>query len=529
MNSRAWLVLPLCVAFHVTRGQIPGIDTTALPLSDPKFATTVVARVGPAAITAREFLLSYEFGPAFVKRQKNSKRRYLEFMVNEKLLALDAADRGARSSPDVKRSMSEIEGDLATEELYRDDVLNTVRLSGKEIRDAIAGERIHYSIRWLYASTREGIEQYRRILMHGVGFDSAFTIQLGDSISADLRSWDATRFKMRTVRPAIAAVVDTLKPRTASAPIEGPDGWYIVSLRDVSIDAITTESEAMQQREDARRALTQQKADSLSDIYINRIMLANSPVIERRAFDLLSAYLAQFWLPKEMRAPMLKGLSVDQETALSAIADVGRFGKEPLVKMKNRSVALERFLSWYRAREFILRLRATSVRAYQLSLQQMVWRMVRDGLLIEQAMKRGMEKRESVRTQKVWWEEKTLYALEKKKLADSIALDDAKLLRYYRDHRGSYRGANGDTLSIEVAKEQVRSDCYTAELTSRLLHRLISLKRKYQVRIYDEALAGLPVENENDPRAIDAYFAKKSGTFPHPAFPSIDYDWQGWQ
>jgi hypothetical protein len=529
MNSRTWLALLLCAACHATRAQIPGTDTTALPISDPRLATTVVARIGPSTITAREFLLSYEFGPAFAKRQKDSRRRYLEYMVNEKLLALDAADRGARSSPDVRQSVNEIEGDLATEELYRDDVLNTVRLTENEIRDAVVEQRVLVSLRWLYAPTRDGIEQYRTILNRGVGFDSAFTMQLGDSIAADLRSWDATRFKLRTLRPSIAAVVDTLKPQSASAPIEGPDGWYIVSLRGVSIDAIVTESEGLKQREDARRALMQHKADSLSDIYVNRIMLAHAPVIERRGFDLLGAYLAQFWLPKEMRAPMLNELSVDEETALSAMANVGGFGKELLVTMKDRTVTMERFLSWYRAREFVLRLRATSVRAYRQSLEQMIWRMVRDGLLIEQAVKRGMANRESVRTQKVWWEEKALYALEKKRLADSIALDDAKLVRYYRDHLRVYRKANGDTLSFESAREQVRNDCYTAEFSRRLLHRLIELKKRYQVKIYDEALAGLPVENENDPGAIEAYFAKKGGTFPRPAFPAIDQDWQGWQ
>ena len=529
MHTMTRLLLPLLLACPLTLAQVPGADTGLLPIADPKLASLVVARVGPATITAREFLLSYEFGPAFVKRQENSRRRYLDFMVNEKLLALDAADRGGRASPAVRRSVSEIEGDLATEELYREDVLNKVHLAEEEIGYAVAGQRIHYSLRWVYSSTQEGIERYRQLLARGVGFDSVFRTQLGDSITPDLRSWETTRFKLKSLRPMLIAALDTLKPHVPSAPIEGPDGWYIMSLKDVSFDALSTESETIKQREDARRALTQQKADSLADLYVNGIMLAHSPVIEPRTFDLLAGYLAQFWLSNDMRATMVGGLSVDQETALSAIADIGRFGTEPLVKMKDRSVTLARFLSWYRAREFVLRLRATSVRAYQASLQQMVWRMVRDGLLIERAMKRGMQKRESVQTQKVWWEGKALYALEKKRLADSIALDDVKLLDYFRDHRSSYRDVRGDMLLFEAAKEQVRADCYTAEFTRRLLHRLILLRRTYPVQIDDDALRTLPVENEPDARAIDTYFAKKGGTFPRPAFPTIDYEWQGWQ
>jgi hypothetical protein len=47
--------------------------------------------------------------------------------------------------------------------------------------------------------------------------------------------------------------------------------------------------------------------------------------------------------------------------------------------------------------------------------------------------------------------------------------------------------------------------------------------------IDDDALRNLRVENENDARAIDTYFAKTGGTFPRPAFPTIDNDWQVWQ
>jgi hypothetical protein len=529
VHPTGWLILLFVCTRPLAAAQPPGQDSRALPVADPALAVTVVARVGPATISAREFLLSYEFGPAFVKRQKDSRGRHLDFMVNEQLLALDAADRGERSAPEVKRSVSEIEDDLVTEELYRDDVLSRVRLSEEEIQDATAAQRIHHSIRWLYAPTREGIEDYRDFLAHGAGFDSVFALQLGDTVTADLRSWDATRFNMKTLRPSIARVVDTLKFQVASAPIEGPDGWYIIFLRSTDIDLITTGPEEIKQRENARRALTQQKADSLSDSYINGLMLSHSPEIERRTFDMLGAYLAQFWLPDDMRGTMLNELSVDRETIMSAIADIGKFDTEPLVKIKRRSVSLGRFLAWYRAREHVVRLRATSVRAYHASLQQMVWQMVRDGLLIERAKQRGLEKRESVLTQMAWWEDKALYSLGKKRLADSITLDAAALVRYYDQHRSNYRGADGDTLSFAQAKDQVRSDCFTAEFTRRLLHRLVALKRKYAVVIFEDVLRSLPVADEDNPKAIDMYFAKKGGTFPHPAFPTIDQEWQGWQ
>jgi hypothetical protein len=503
-------------------------DTPTFHVTDPKYATMIVARVGPISITAQQFLLSYEFGPAFAKRQKNSRQKYLEFMINEKLLALDAADRGARSSPQVRRSVAEIEGDLATEELYRDDILSKVRISDPELTAAMAEQRVHYSLRWLYAPTKEEIDSLRETLARGVPYESLYRMQLASFAGTDLRSWETTRFQLRNQRPAIAAAVDTLKPSVPSPPIEGPDGWYIMMLRDITFDAIVTDADAVKERYDAQRALTQRKADTLSDAYVNGIMSEHAPVIEPKTFGLLVAYLTQLWVPADRRMSWDLGRSLDHEMLLAAIADIDRFGDQPLVRMKDSDVLLKRFLSWYRARDQILKLRTTSLFAFESSLQGLVWRMVRDGLLIDRATARGFQKRESVSTQKKWWEEKVLYTLEKNALSDSMRADEWLLRGYYKEHLRSYRTPKGDTMTFALARDEVKKDWSSAELTRRLLHRIIALKRKYPVEIRNDALMGLPVENESDPRAVDVYVAKTGGTFPHPAFPTIDFDWQRW-
>ena len=66
-----------------------------------KIKNEIVASVGPINITADEFYYSYEFGPAFVKRGKDSKERYLKYMINEKLLALDGYSRGIDKKEEV--------------------------------------------------------------------------------------------------------------------------------------------------------------------------------------------------------------------------------------------------------------------------------------------------------------------------------------------------------------------------------------------------------------------------------------------
>ena len=52
----------------------------------------ILARVGSSVITIDEFRNNYEFGFAHLKPKKNSKKHYLVYMINEKLLADDCAD-----------------------------------------------------------------------------------------------------------------------------------------------------------------------------------------------------------------------------------------------------------------------------------------------------------------------------------------------------------------------------------------------------------------------------------------------------
>jgi hypothetical protein len=46
--------------------------------------------------------------------------------------------------------------------------------------------------------------------------------------------------------------------------------------------------------------------------------------------------------------------------------------------------------------------------------------------------------------------------------------------------------------------------------------------------VKNDVLMSLPLDVEDNPKAIDVYMAKKGGTFPHPAFPVIDFEWATW-
>ncbi len=529
--QRLFLLLLLAGGGWTLSAQELNVRELLIPTPFDTLSTdVVVARVGPESITAREFFFSYLFGPSFVKKRPDSRRRHLDFMIYEKLLALGGRSNGKEGDPRVAGNLAAVEGDMATEELYRDDVLSTVRLTDGEIAKAVQGDRVEVTVRWLYVPDRAAADGLMHTLQAGTSFDSLFQLQCADSsISPDDRSMTVTMFQLLRRNAPMAQIVEQLSVGKPSGAVQGPDGWYIVQVDSQWVNAVTTASAEAEAETNARQALMQMKADSLSGVYTQTIMLDADPVIQRRAFDILRAHLGIQLLPPERFEAW--GLA-DRFRAENDSVDYVRADSTaslPLITMRVGIITLGEFLQWYRLRELNLKLRLTSPEAFFLSLEDLVWRMVRDELLVRRAMNRRLEERPGVVVQKRWWRDKLLYQVAKDSLRRTITWSDSTLQDWYVQHPGSFRDSAGVVRPYDEVRDDVLREWYERALSERLLRALTRLKAQYPVSVDEHNLRRIPVDAEHDPRAIDVVVAKKGGTFPRPAFPTIDVFWQTWQ
>lgn len=466
----------------------------------------VLAKVGNKKITVREFLASYEFGPSFTKREKDSKQKYLKYMIDEKLLALDGYSHGYADSSRVKDLLSAIEGDLATNQMFYKDIFDKIKIPNGQVDTAIADKQITYQLKWLYAPGKDSLDFYLACLKNGLSFDSLFNDQIKDSVYKDQRSMQMDKFKLRMRNPEMFAVVDTLKPGEISKPVHGPDGWYIVKLADVWKNAITTQTEFEKERYDAVKALKLNKSDIESDIYVRKLMLAYNPVIQGKAFDILRSYLGNFILPKNKFDAWKLDDRMQKELKSMDSLSPKQFGKMDLVELNDRSLTLDDFMNWYRMRDEYLKFDETSFDNFSASLERLIWQMVRDNLLIREAYSRGFQDVPLVKQQVDWWRDKIVYAVVRDNLAKSIGLDV--------EMPTSVKSKNND-------KNQ--------ELIEKTFRKLQQLRKKYKVQVNEKVLKEIEVQDSDDPRAVDFYIVKKGGTFPHPAYPSIDFSWQAWE
>jgi len=470
----------------------------------------IVARVDTIKITAEEFYYSYEFGPAFPKRESNSKETHLNYIINEKLLALDGYKENILEQDYAKGIFSDIQSDLAAEELFREEILPKVEISEIEIDKVIEKKLIKYEIRWLYSENQQSIENYFIQLRNTASFDSLFYSQLNDSVFADDRQMKSSLYNIYIKNPVFAQILDTLKAGNISTPIRADDGWYIIKIDNVWKNLIMNETEQNKLRSESIEALNTSKMAVLSDQYVKSLFEDEKPIIKREAFNILRSYLGKFVLTPEKYSDW--GLDMKSDSALANLG-LNRGDKYPgifLVVGTNHNYSLDEFIIWYRNRELYVKFLKNDLTEFSKSLENLIWIMIRDNLLTEIASQKGYNKVPWVKKQSDWWRDKIVYSVYRNELAKSITL-------------------NSNEINLVKDKKESQSEIMSEKLSEKILHKILELKKKYKISINNDVLNKIKVSSENDKKAIDMYIVKRGNLIPRLAYPSIDNDWASWE
>jgi len=475
-----------------------------------KIKNKIVAQVGSIKITAEEFIYSYEYGPAFTKRKENSKLTHLNYMINEKLLALEGYNKSLLKNEENKALHRDIESDLAAEEMFRKDILSKVEIKDAEINKIIEKKQSQYELRWLYAENSTKLETYLKQLKNGISFDSLFNSQLSDSVLIDDRRLSSSLYNIYMKNPQFAQIVDTLKAGKISAPIHTDDGWYIIKIDNIVKSMVTGEAEYNKLKTEAVEAITKSKMDILSDQYVNELFDVENPIIKRDVFNVLRSYLGKFLLAPEKYSEWKLDNKLEIALTNLGLKRGAKYTGLTLVVCNNHKISLDEFIIWFRNREQYVKFSKNDLTGFSKSLEDLVWVMVRDKLLTDEANKKGYNNSQWVIRQSSWWQDKISYSAYRNELVNSIAL-------------------NSEEQRLVSEKKKTQSEIMSDELSKKILHKVLELRQKYKVVINEKILAKIKVSTENDKKAIELFIAKRGNLIPRPAFPSIDNDWVNWE
>lgn len=481
-------------------------DTSNVPVTfSPVYQnSSVIARIGNDSITADEFYYGYEYGPAFVKRNPESKKTYLKYLIDEKILALDGYSRKLDTTSSFHSYYDEIEADLVTEELYKKEIMSQVKINQGEIDSLAKTKKITVSLRWIFSQDKKWIiAQSEKIKNHSQFFDSLFNQQLNEKITHDLRSMETTWFQLKKKNPDLASLVENMKVNSVSNPTAKEDGFYIFRLDKIETTPIITEAEWADLQNESKSFLIKQKSDQLSDSYVHEILINENPVIKRNVFNVLKSYLGLYELDKKTYSDW----ELDQLQKLS-LEKVGNPSKEKvsglvLITSKSKEYSLSDFISWYRIRSQYIKIDKKDKQQFSRDIESYIWQMLRDRNLTRIAYQKNYQSSEWRKKQCSWWKDKIIYSIVRDELLGSVNVkndDDKK------------PGSSSETKANELILRKIQQQKLTLEIDAD-----------------EKALEQIPVSDENERHAIEIYFVHKGGLIPRTPFPSIDHQWSAWE
>jgi len=189
----------------------------------------VVAKVGSYKLYESEFQERFDFSvhPKLLNENDKlaSKHEFLEQLIAEKLLSLEAQEMGYNHSEIFSDIITPLENMFVRDALYNYEIKNKTAYSNDEIIDGIKKINKLLKMKFIYSRNREEIEHLYSLLIRGVSFDSLLLLR---SESKD--QLVPREITFGTVAEEIEDSVYNLKQGEFTGPMESKDGYYILKL-----------------------------------------------------------------------------------------------------------------------------------------------------------------------------------------------------------------------------------------------------------------------------------------------------------
>jgi len=204
----------------------------------------ILAKVGTKEITKKDFLLNYSFGLPHLKIGKTSldrKKNYLQFMINEYLLALDAEAKGLHKSPEVKYQAERIKRELLIESIINIDVKPKIKISMEEINEAINKSKVSFKFFfWPEKDLRNAL--IIKEMFEEKGIDETFKelSQKKSDIHLELSEYTTDYLTWLDIPEKTFEVIKDLPANEFSKPIKMGNLYFIYQVQDIRRESVTT-------------------------------------------------------------------------------------------------------------------------------------------------------------------------------------------------------------------------------------------------------------------------------------------------
>lgn len=372
----------------------------------------ILASAGGLEITAHDFKSNYEFGYAHLKTGKTLAERklnYLNWMLNEKLLALEGYNQGLDKSDYVEKNEKQLNKELMIEELLNNQIKPAIHISDNEIHDAINKSKVHFKFRyWPSSSLQQANELY--VEMKQKGFDEVLSRLLKDTPEINLNTKDFTTdyLTWEDVPENIFSAIQNLQIGEISLPVPISDNTYMLfQLLDFRREAVT-ENEYHSQAPTVKKTLYQRKYQKAVTRYVDSLMTPLKVKTKSSGLTMIADALEEWKENYDINThPFSAAVNEAQDTSRALFA-LNQNQKNVLSTYKDSKLTISEFLAGLDDARFytMVKNNPTAIRS---KLNQQIALYIRDQILLAKANELALAESDKINHQLQIWKDKWVF------------------------------------------------------------------------------------------------------------------------
>lgn len=374
--------------------------------SESEESEPVLARVGGEIITIDEFRLNYEFGHGHLRRGTDPKRDYLNYMIAEKLIALEAKKQDLDTLPAIQHAMHTLREELLIERVFEERVLSGVEVTDEEIRAEINRDAVSFKFRLLPAGSRqEAMQLYEAIQQSSFGavmeeeLDSRPELRL---VEGELTS---PYLKAEEIDPNLLALLKDLELNKPSLPQPYQDAWFIFEVMDIRRERLA-DADYEAKTPSYQKILYNRKALEAGTAFVAETMQPLNVATKRPAFEVLNEALWA-WYKEDTPVRNLLDYIDRAESPEPYMTLLAEHYEKPLVTFAAETWTLYEFLEHFTPGRYVLRTEDAAI--FKAHLADIVALVVRDDHLMKIAEQDNLEEDEAFQRSMKNWKQKWLF------------------------------------------------------------------------------------------------------------------------
>lgn len=360
-----------------------------------------VAKVGDATLSIDDFRLSYEFGYAHLRSGPDGRRKYLDGMVAEQLLAQSGYAVRLDTLPEIVERERRLREELLVETVFQREVIDPIEITNAQVEEAFRRSLVSFDLRAVPVPTLEQALGLRSRIA-AEGFASALGIAADDP--------DATEaFLQRDmtwldVEPAFMRAIEGLEVGTVSQPLAHRGAWYVVQVVDIRRKGYS-EDEIQIGFEKARQRLKLQAIGPAASEYVGRLMEPLAVSVRGPAFRAMRDQMAALF--RDQPRPVGNLLQTVQADTGEAAEKLRAMLDDTLVRRADGVWKVRDFLERWAYTRHPLRLASPS--EVDASMNDAMALTLRDAALMEVAHKKGFGLTHAQEHEVTLWRDKWVY------------------------------------------------------------------------------------------------------------------------